>query len=76
MSDEQAAKLLALDSALNKLAALDERKCRVVEMHSFAGMTLEETSETLSVSVPTVKTDLRIAKAWLRRELAGGPDNP
>jgi RNA polymerase sigma factor (TIGR02999 family) len=57
--------LLALDCALDGLAAIDERKCRVVEMRFFAGLTVEETAAALNVSTDTVKRDWRIAKLWL-----------
>ncbi len=66
---EDAASLVALDEALKKLAALDERQCRVVEMRAFGGMGVEETARALGVSEPTVKRDMRLAQAWLRREL-------
>jgi RNA polymerase sigma factor (TIGR02999 family) len=68
---EDAASLVALDEALKKLAALDERQCRVVEMRAFGGMGVEETARALGVSEPTVKRDMRVAQAWLRRELGG-----
>jgi RNA polymerase sigma-70 factor (ECF subfamily) len=63
--------LLALDRALDKLKAFDERKCRVVELRFFGGLSVEETAETLEVSPETVKRDWRIAKLWLLRELEG-----
>lgn len=62
--------LLMLDEALTKLASFDERKVRVVEMRAFGGMTVEDTARALGVSEPTVKRDMRLAQAWLRRELA------
>jgi RNA polymerase sigma-70 factor (ECF subfamily) len=61
--------VLALDRALEALALIDERKCRVIDMRFFAGMTVEETAEALQVSTDTVKRDWRIAKLWLLREL-------
>jgi DNA-directed RNA polymerase specialized sigma24 family protein len=61
--------LLALDGALEALALVDERKCRVIDMRFFAGMTVEETAEALHVSTDTVKRDWRIAKLWLLRYL-------
>ena len=61
--------LLALDRALDALALVDERKCRVVDMRFFSGMTVEETAEALHVSPDTVMRDWRIAKLWLLREL-------
>jgi RNA polymerase sigma-70 factor, ECF subfamily len=66
---ENAAALLNLDNALTKLATLDERKARVVEMRAFGGLSVEETATALGVSEPTVKRDMRLAQAWLRREL-------
>jgi RNA polymerase sigma-70 factor, ECF subfamily len=63
--------LLDLDVALHTLAAVDERKSRVVEMRSFGGMNVEETAEVLHVSADTVKRAWRLAKLWLRRELQG-----
>lgn len=65
--------LLILDDALRRLAALDERRARVVEMRAFGGMSVEDTARVLGVSEPTVKRDMRLAQAWLRRELALGP---
>jgi RNA polymerase sigma-70 factor (ECF subfamily) len=61
--------LVDLDRALNALAAIDERKSRVIEMRFFGGMTVEETAEVLHVSTDTVKRDWRLAKLWLLREL-------
>ena len=63
--------LLALDRALDGLAAIDERKCKVVEMRFFAGLTAEETAANLNVSTDTIKRDWRIAKLWLLKFLEG-----
>ena len=63
--------LLALDEALNKLAALDGRACRTVELRFFGGLSVEETAEALAVSPRTVKADWGFAKLWLLRELSG-----
>src|SRR5688572_10683691 len=60
--------LLALDVALNALDQLDPRKCKVVEMRFFGGLSVEETAEALHMSTGTVMRDWRIAKAWLARE--------
>lgn len=68
-SDQDAVALLALDRALEKLSAFDERKCRVIEMRSFAGMSVEETAQALGVSEPTIKRETRLAQAFLRSEL-------
>lgn len=62
-------RLLILDDALNRLAALDERRSKTVELRVFGGLTVEETAEVLGVSPPTVVRDWRLAKAWLMREL-------
>jgi RNA polymerase sigma-70 factor (ECF subfamily) len=63
--------VIALDRALVGLAAVDERKCRVVEMRFFAGLSVEETAAVLDVSTETVKRDWRIAKLWLLKFLEG-----
>jgi RNA polymerase sigma factor (TIGR02999 family) len=60
---------VALDDALNALEAVDPRKCKVVEMRFFGGMSVEETAVALHLSVGTIKQDWRLAKAWLAREL-------
>ena len=57
----------ALDDALKTLEAIDPRKGQVVEMRFFGGLSVEETAETLDVSVGTVMRDWRLAKAWLAR---------
>lgn len=62
--------VLALDAALERLAALDERQAKVVEMRYFGGLTVEETADALGISPATVKRHWTIARAWLRRELA------
>jgi RNA polymerase sigma factor (TIGR02999 family) len=62
---------VALDDALNALEVVDPRKCKVVEMRFFSGMSVEETAVALHLSVGTIKSDWRLAKAWLARELGG-----
>jgi RNA polymerase sigma-70 factor (ECF subfamily) len=57
--------LIALDDALEELAAVDERRAQVVEMRYFGGLTIEETAAALHVSVETVMRDWKIARAWL-----------
>jgi RNA polymerase sigma-70 factor, ECF subfamily len=69
LSTERGADLLALDDALTELAAVDARKSQVVEMRFFGGLSVEETAESLHVSVDTVMRDWKLAKAWLLREL-------
>ncbi len=66
---EPDANLVALDDALNTLAAVDSRKSKVVELRFFGGLSIEETAEVLRVSVETVVRDWRLAKVWLLREL-------
>ena len=61
--------LVALDDALNALAAVDPRKVRVVELRFFAGLSVNETAEVLKVAPDTVVRDWRLAKVWLHREL-------
>jgi len=68
-TDENAETLLALDTALKKLALLNERESQVVECRFFAGMSIKETAEVLDVSPMTVKRDWTIALAWLQREM-------
>ena len=63
--------LLALHEALERLAALDADQARLVELRYFGGLTIEETAEALGVSPATVKREWAMARAWLRRELAG-----
>jgi len=67
--EEKSAELIALDEALVRLAAEDERKCRVVELRYFGGLSVEETAEVLGVSPVTVARDWKMAKAWLAREI-------
>jgi RNA polymerase sigma factor (TIGR02999 family) len=62
--------LVALDAALVALGAFDERKARVVELHYFGGLTQEEIAAVLDVHVNTIARDLRVAEAWLHRELS------
>ncbi len=64
--------LVALDDALTKLAALNQRYARIVELRFFGGLTVEEIAELEGVSARTVKKDWRSARAWLSRELGEG----
>jgi RNA polymerase sigma factor (TIGR02999 family) len=61
--------VLALDAALERLAAEDPRSARIVELRFFAGMTVAETAAALGVSEPTIKRDWAFARAWLAEEL-------
>lgn len=71
---EERLDLAALDDALKALGAIDPRKCRVVELRFFAGLSTEEVAEVLQVSPETVKRDWKLAKAWLLREMGGKQD--
>jgi RNA polymerase sigma factor (TIGR02999 family) len=71
-ADAEALDLLALDDALQDLAKLDPRKCRVVELRYFGGLSVAETAAVLQVSEPTVMRDWNTARAWLLRELSKG----
>ena len=70
VSDAPRIELLELDEALTSLAAVDQRKARVVELRFFGGLSVEETAAALHVSAETVHRDWRLAKEWLQRELA------
>ena len=64
------AELIALDDALDALAKIDPRKARVVEMRFFGGLSVEATAAVLKISAQSVMRDWKIARAWLRREIA------
>jgi len=68
--DERPVEVLALDEALDRLAVIDRRKCRIVELRYFGGLSSEEAAEVLGVSEITVKREWLKAKAWLFRELS------
>ena len=69
IAKEPAVDLLAIDEALDRLAAIDEQQARVVELRFFSGLSVEETAAALGVSPKTVKRDWSVARAWLRREI-------
>lgn len=69
VSNQKGEELLALDEALTRLASIDSRKVKIVELRYFSGLTAEETAEVLGVSEITVKREWLKAKAWLYREL-------
>jgi RNA polymerase sigma-70 factor (ECF subfamily) len=71
-AEKSEADLLALDEALTRLAAMDSRQSQIVELRFFSGLSIEQTASVLGVSSTTVKDDLNLAKAWLRREIGGG----
>jgi RNA polymerase sigma factor (TIGR02999 family) len=66
------ADLIALDEALDRLAELNERQARIVELRYLAGLSVKETAHVMDVSMRTVKSDWRMARAWLSRELRKG----
>lgn len=70
LSDDRAEEVIAVNAALEKLTALDVRKGRVFELRYFGGMSVEEAADALKVSPTTIARDWRMAKAWLRREIA------
>jgi RNA polymerase sigma factor (TIGR02999 family) len=70
------AQILILDEALKRLAEMDERSSRVVEMRVFGGLTETEIAEVLGVTPRTVKRDWRLAKTWLHGELSATPRRP
>jgi RNA polymerase sigma factor (TIGR02999 family) len=71
-SATRGADLVALDDALNALAAIDERKAKVIELRFFGGLSVEDTAAMLHISEVTVMRDWRFARSWLLRELGGG----
>jgi RNA polymerase sigma factor (TIGR02999 family) len=70
MADNNSFDLLAFDEVLTKLAELDPRKARIVELRFFGGLSIEETAAFLKISEITVKRDWRMAKAWLHKSLS------
>jgi RNA polymerase sigma-70 factor (ECF subfamily) len=71
VAKERARELLLLDEALNRLAAVDARRGRVVELRFFGGLENEEIAEVLKISPNTVTRDWKMARAWLYKELSG-----
>ena len=67
--------LVELDDALKRLALVDERKGRVVELRFFGGLDVRQTAEVLKVSNETVMRDWKLAKVWLLRDLSGAKQN-
>jgi RNA polymerase sigma factor (TIGR02999 family) len=66
---QRGADLLALDFGLSALEKLDARKCKVVELRYFAGLSINEIGKALDISAVTVRRDLRMAEAWLHKEM-------
>jgi len=69
---ERSRDLVALDDGLTALEKFDPRKCRAVELRFFGGLSMDEIARTLDVSEITVRRDLRMAEAWLHREMQAG----
>jgi RNA polymerase sigma-70 factor (ECF subfamily) len=69
VSPARSAQVIALDDALDRLAKLDLRRSKIVELRFFGGLSEEETGEVLGISARTVKRDWRVAKAWLYNEV-------
>ena len=72
LGHERARDLLALDSSLDALEKLDPRKGKAIELRYFAGLSMEEIAQVLRVSAVTVRRDLRMAEAWLQKEMQVG----
>ena len=76
VTERRSEELVALDEALEKLAALDPLKSQIVELRYFGGLTVEETAAVLDVSRETVLRDWRLARAWLMQELLKSASRP
>jgi RNA polymerase sigma factor (TIGR02999 family) len=70
IEEQSAVDIVDLNRALDRLAALDARQARIVELRVFGGLTVEEIGEVAGISPATVKRDWSVARLWLRRELA------
>ena len=73
-AEEQTYDLIELDSALDRLAKVDPRQSRIVELRFFGGLSVDQTAEVLHISPKTVKRDWAVARAWLHRELRTSPE--
>ena len=69
VATERPSIMIAIDDALSALARKDALKCRLIEMRFFGGMTAEDSAEVLAIEVTEVRRHLRVAQAWLQREL-------
>jgi RNA polymerase sigma-70 factor, ECF subfamily len=72
IGEGRSVELIALDAALQELAALDPRKSKMIELRFFAGLSIDETAEVVNVSAATVHRDLRLAETWLYQRLKIG----
>ena len=71
LSPDHAPDILEVHDALCRLGKMDGRKARIIELRYFGGMTHEEIASVSGVAAATVKRDLRLGEAWLRRDLGG-----
>ena len=76
VSENRLEEILAIDELLSRLARLDARMSRIVELRFFAGLTEQEIGEVLAVSTRTVKRDWQMARAWLRAEITTKTERP
>jgi RNA polymerase sigma-70 factor (ECF subfamily) len=74
LSSRRGGQLIALDEALQRLAAVDPRKAQVVELRFFGGLSVDETAAVLKIAPRTVLLDWKLARAWLLVEIAGQAD--
>lgn len=72
VSTNGSAEVIALDDALRELAEIDERKSKIIEMHYFGGLKAEEIAEVLGISKTTVGREMKLAHAWLHRQVSRG----
>lgn len=70
VANKQDVDVLAVDEALDRLAAIDPQQARIVELRFFGGLSVEETAEALDISPRTVKRDWAVARVWLHREIS------
>jgi len=73
IAEQRAPDIVVLDDALRRLAEIDERKSRAIELKFFGGMSTEEIGLVLGISVATVGRELRLGQAWMRREMSRSP---
>ena len=73
IAEQRAPDVVVLDDALRRLAEIDERKSRAIELKFFGGMSTEEIGLVLGISVATVGRELRLGQAWMRREMSRSP---
>ena len=72
-ADTKGTDLLLLDDALERLQAFDPRKSRIIELRCFGGLTIDECARLMGLSAPTIVNETRLARAWLYKEIRGGP---